>query len=67
MQQQMTSHQAMPLLIEEHLPCAWCLAEQGVAASEGSHGICERHRDIQWKRYLQLKAAKRGDHETARS
>lgn len=32
--------------------CAWCLAEQGVPAGEGSHGICKKHADailLQWK------------------
>jgi len=32
--------------------CAWCLSEQGIAAGEGSHGICKKHADsflIQWK------------------
>lgn len=32
--------------------CAWCLSEQGLAAGEGSHGICRKHADsflIQWK------------------
>jgi hypothetical protein len=29
-----------------HTPlCAWCLAEQGIPASEGSHGICRKHAD----------------------
>ncbi len=23
--------------------CAWCLSEQGIAAGEGSHGICKTH------------------------
>jgi hypothetical protein len=23
--------------------CAWCLSEQGIAAGEGSHGICKQH------------------------
>ena len=23
--------------------CAWCLSEQGIAAGEGSHGICTQH------------------------
>jgi hypothetical protein len=27
----------------QSLPCAWCLSEQGVAAGEGSHGICKKH------------------------
>jgi hypothetical protein len=27
-----------------HSPlCAWCLSEQGIAAGEGSHGICRKH------------------------
>jgi hypothetical protein len=27
-----------------HTPlCAWCLSEQGIPASEGSHGICKQH------------------------
>jgi len=26
-------------------PCAWCLAEQGIPAGEGSHGICKKHAD----------------------
>jgi hypothetical protein len=33
-------------------PCAWCLAEQGLAPGEGSHGICEAHANeflVQWK------------------
>lgn len=25
--------------------CAWCLSEQGIAALEGSHGICREHAD----------------------
>lgn len=32
--------------------CAWCLSEQGVAAGEGSHGICKKHADnflLQWR------------------
>ena len=34
--------------------CAWCLSEQGVAAGEGSHGICKKHADsflIQWREH----------------
>ncbi len=23
--------------------CAWCLSEQGMAAGDGSHGICTTH------------------------
>ena len=36
----------------QQLICAWCLAEQGITASEGSHGICRRHANeliLQWK------------------
>ena len=32
--------------------CAWCLSEQGIAAGEGSHGICKKHADsflLQWR------------------
>lgn len=32
--------------------CAWCLSEQGIAAGEGSHGICAKHADWllkQWR------------------
>jgi hypothetical protein len=47
-------------LIDDHLSngsissplCAWCLSEQGVAAGEGSHGICKKHADsflVQWR------------------
>jgi hypothetical protein len=28
---------------EWNVDCAWCLAEQGRAAGEGSHGICPYH------------------------
>lgn len=42
-----------PLSAEQVTPlCAWCLAEQGIPAGEGSHGICKRHADAflnQWK------------------
>jgi hypothetical protein len=49
-------------LIDDHLSsdsissplCAWCLSEQGVAAGEGSHGICRKHADsflIQWRQH----------------
>ena len=34
--------------------CAWCLSEQGIAAGEGSHGICKQHADsflLQWKEH----------------
>ena len=34
--------------------CAWCLSEQGVAAGEGSHGICKKHADsflVQWREH----------------
>lgn len=34
--------------------CAWCLSEQGIAAGEGSHGICKQHADnflIQWREH----------------
>jgi hypothetical protein len=34
--------------------CAWCLSEQGIAAGEGSHGICKKHADsflIQWREH----------------
>lgn len=33
--------------------CAWCLAEQGQAAGEGSHGICKTHAN---RLLLQLRA-----------
>lgn len=36
----------------QQLLCAWCLAEKGITATEGSHGICKRHANeliIQWK------------------
>lgn len=32
--------------------CAWCLAEQGIEAQEGSHGICQQHASqvlTQWR------------------
>ena len=49
-----------PCWVDDHLSngsitsplCAWCLSEQGIAAGEGSHGICKKHADsflIQWK------------------
>ncbi len=28
---------------ESSLDCAWCLAEQGIKPSSGSHGICSTH------------------------
>jgi hypothetical protein len=34
--------------------CAWCLSERGIAAGEGSHGICKKHADsflIQWRKH----------------
>jgi hypothetical protein len=34
--------------------CAWCLSEQGIAAGEGSHGICVPHAEwllTQWKKH----------------
>jgi hypothetical protein len=36
----------------QQLVCAWCLAEKGITANEGSHGICKRHANeliLQWK------------------
>jgi len=50
-------------VIVEALLCAWCLAEQGIAAGEGSHGICESHRQVMMAQYWRLKAAKRGTHQ----
>ena len=41
------------------LPCAWCLAEQGIAPRNESHGICPRHR-----RELLAKAHKAGHTHT---
>jgi hypothetical protein len=49
-------------LIDDHLfnndailsSCAWCLADQGIAAGEGSHGICKKHANsflIQWREH----------------
>lgn len=32
--------------------CAWCLSDQGITATEGSHGICAGHAEWllkQWK------------------
>lgn len=34
--------------------CAWCLSDMGMAAGEGSHGICKKHADsflIQWREH----------------
>ncbi len=36
----------MPLgdgMVGSEVLCAWCLAEQGLAFGEGSHGICSFH------------------------
>lgn len=30
-------------IIHEKPLCAWCLAEKGIPAGEGSHGICKIH------------------------
>ncbi|GCE18640.1 hypothetical protein [Dictyobacter kobayashii] len=31
--------------------CAWCLQEQGIEPSSGSHGVCAYHRDQLWQSY----------------
>ena len=31
------------VMAESSTDCAWCLAEQGLEAGNGSHGICARH------------------------
>jgi hypothetical protein len=36
---------------ESIVPCAWCLAEQGLPMGEQSHGICPTHRDAEYERY----------------
>lgn len=36
---------------EDPTDCAWCLAWQGKALGEGSHGICEIHAEISYTRY----------------
>jgi hypothetical protein len=36
--------------------CAWCLSEQGIAASEGSHGICCAHAEQMLLQLLKLRS-----------
>jgi hypothetical protein len=36
------------------LSCAWCLSEQGIAASEGSHGTCANHHDAAHHAFMNL-------------
>ena len=46
------------------LDCAWCLAEQGIPAGEGSHGICTLHKTqvlVQHRAIRAARQAKRGD------
>jgi hypothetical protein len=40
------------------LPCAWCLQELGHSMENGSHGICKRHADIEFGKWLLAKARK---------
>jgi hypothetical protein len=40
-----------------HTDCAWCLAEQGLAFGDGSHGICARHEIGLLQQYQEHRAA----------
>jgi hypothetical protein len=42
--------------------CAWCLAEAGQPAGEGSHGICTRHEDEILQRARERRARKQSKH-----
>jgi hypothetical protein len=39
--------------------CAWCLSEQGMAAGDGSHGICTEHADWLMKQWRERRSARR--------
>jgi predicted GIY-YIG superfamily endonuclease len=36
---------------QPHLDCAWCRTFAGIAAGNGSHGICARHAKDEYARY----------------
>jgi len=45
-------------MIERPMPvldCAWCLQEQGMAAGNGSHGICSRHAEEAYAHYKEAR------------
>lgn len=41
--------------------CAWCLAEQGLPAGEGSHGICKKHANMILLQYRATRVARKGN------
>jgi hypothetical protein len=46
-----------------HRPlCAWCLSEQGIAAGEGSHGICTMHAGGLLKQWRERGSRRRHQH-----
>jgi len=48
---------ASSVTAESHTDCAWCLAEQGLAFGNGSHGICARHEIGILQQYQERRAA----------
>jgi hypothetical protein len=51
--------QILPIVMAvPHLDCAWCLKERGIAAGEGSHGMCQRHKALMLAQHARLKAAR---------
>jgi hypothetical protein len=44
-------------LNDERVQCAWCLAEKGEPAGNGSHGICRKHAAILLMRHRELRAS----------
>jgi hypothetical protein len=42
--------------------CAWCLSEQGIAAGEGSHGICTMHAGGLLKQWRERGSRRRHQH-----
>jgi hypothetical protein len=45
---------------EVELECAWCLAEQGIVPTSGSHGICAFHSQQMFVQMEERRVRRRG-------
>ena len=43
------------LLAGPQNPCSWCLEEMGLKPQPGSHGICKKHKAMEWAEFLRKK------------